>query len=130
LFASSAVAQATSRPAARTANVALENDAVLVSRVRIAPHEKTGMPDQRAANPVLTVALTDENIRLTFAGGRAVVSRRRAGETHWSEAGEASRYTVENLGAAPIEELRVEIKRTASQRAVNSQPSRRPLITP
>src|SRR5262249_13886492 len=60
------------------AKVEFENDAVVVLRIRMAPHEQTPMHDIASAR--LVVWLTDAHLRDTHADGTASETRRHAGE--------------------------------------------------
>jgi hypothetical protein len=84
------------------AKVELENDAVLVVRIRMAPHEKTPMHDIATARVV--VWLTDVHLRDTQADGTVSEIRRHAGEFEWVP---VQRHAGENLSEEPLEFLAI-----------------------
>ena len=79
----------------------IDNDAVLVLRIRLAPHEKTGMHDVSAR---LVVWLTDAHIRDTKPDGTTSDYRRTAGTVEWVQ---AQRHAGENLSDNPIDFLAI-----------------------
>jgi len=92
-------APAASGPAGMT--VQLDNEAMTVFRIRLAPHEKTPMHDVSAR---AVIWLTDGHLRDVAADGTSTEMRRKAGEIEWLT---ARRHAGENLGDAPIEFLAV-----------------------
>jgi hypothetical protein len=84
------------------AKVEFENDAVVVVRIRMAPHEKTPMHDIATAR--LVVWLTDVHLRDTHADGTASETRRHAGEFEWVP---VQRHAGENLSDQPLEFLAI-----------------------
>jgi len=79
----------------------IDNEAVLVLRIRLAPHEKTGMHDVTAR---LVVWLTDAHIRDTKPDGTTSDYRRTAGAVEWVQ---AQRHAGENLSDNAIEFLAI-----------------------
>lgn len=89
----------------------LENDYVRVIHVKYGAHEKTPMHAHPVSDPVLIVALTDENIKFTLPDERVIVSNRKPGEALWFEgANRIPKHAVENLSDKAFEGLRIEIK--------------------
>jgi hypothetical protein len=82
-------------------SVELDNPALTVLRIRLAPHEKTPMHD---LTPRLVVWLSDADIRDTFADGHSDEMRRIAGTVDWVP---AERHAGENLSDRPVEFLAV-----------------------
>ena len=91
------------------AKVELENDAVAVVRIRMAPHEKTPMHDIATAR--LVVWLTDVHLRDTQGDGTVNEIRRRAGKFEWVP---VQRHAGENLSDQPLEFLAIVPKSGAS----------------
>jgi len=89
------------RPRRPPAQAEFENESMLVLRVRMAPHAKTGMHDVSAR---LVVWLTDAHIRDAKLDGATSDYRRGAGTVEWIE---TQRHAGENLSDAPIEFLAV-----------------------
>ena len=79
----------------------LENESMIVLRIRMAPHEKTGMHD---VSPRLVIWLTDAHLRDTKPDGTTTDYRRTAGSTEWVR---AQTHAGENLSDNPIEFLAV-----------------------
>ncbi len=79
----------------------LDNDAVTVVRVRMAPHAKTPEHD---VTPRVVVWLTDAHLRLTFPDGSARREDHRAGDVAWVP---AMRHVGENLGDRSVEFIAV-----------------------
>jgi hypothetical protein len=79
----------------------LENAAMLVVRIRMAPHEKTAMHELSAR---LVIWLTDAHLRDTKPDGTVTDYRRAAGSTEWVP---AQQHAGENLSDTPIEFLAV-----------------------
>jgi hypothetical protein len=84
------------------ANVELENDAVVVVRIRMAPHEKTPMHDIATAR--LVVWLTDVHLRDTQGDGTVSEIHRHAGAFDWVP---VQRHAGENLSDQPLEFLAI-----------------------
>ena len=82
-----------------------ENSQVRVFRVRIGAHESAPL-HEHVLNRV-AVYLTDQNLRVTDADGRAETQTRHAGDIVW---GEAVKHQEQNLSAEPFEALVVELK--------------------
>jgi len=79
----------------------LDNESVVVLRIRMAPHEKTGLHDVSAR---LVIWLTDAHIRDTKADGTTTDYRRAAGSTEWVS---AQQHAGENLSDNSIEFLAI-----------------------
>ena|SRR5258708_3384656 len=79
----------------------LDNESVVVSRIRMAPHERTGLHDVSAR---LVIWLTDAHLRDAKADGTTTDYRRAAGSTEWVP---AQQHAGENLSDDPIEFLAV-----------------------
>jgi hypothetical protein len=77
------------------------NDTLDVVRVRLAPHEKTGMHN---LTPRLVIWLTDVHLRDTKPDGTTTDYRRGAGTVEWIP---AQRHAGENLSGQAIEFLGV-----------------------
>jgi hypothetical protein len=86
-------------PGLTSVKVEFENDAVLVVRIHMNPHEKTPMHD---LTPRVVVWLTNARLRDTSADGRTNDINRAAGAVDWVP---AQRHAGENLGDEPIEFL-------------------------
>ena len=84
------------------AKIEFENEAIIVIRVRMAPHEKTPMHDITSAR--LVVWLTDAHLRDTHSDGSANETHRRAGEIDWVG---VQRHAGENLSHEPLEFLAI-----------------------
>jgi hypothetical protein len=84
------------------AKVEFENEAIIVVRVRMAPHEKTPMHDITSAR--LVVWLTDAHLRDTIPDGSANEIHRRAGTIDWVG---VQRHAGENLSHEPLEFLAI-----------------------
>jgi hypothetical protein len=84
------------------AKVEFENEAIIVVRVRMAPHEKTPMHDIASAR--LVVWLTDAHLRDTRPDGSANETHRRAGAIDWVD---VQRHAAENLSHEPLEFLAI-----------------------
>ena len=78
-----------------------DNAAMLVLRIRLAPHEKIAMHELSAR---LVIWLTDAHLRDTKPDGTVTDYRRAAGSTEWVP---AQRHAGENLSDTPIEFLAV-----------------------
>jgi len=78
-----------------------DNAAMLVFRIRLAPHEKIAMHELSAR---LVIWLTDAHLRDTKPDGTVTDYRRAAGSTEWVP---AQRHAGENLSDVPIEFLAV-----------------------
>jgi len=84
------------------AKIEFENDAVVVVRIRMAPHEQTPMHDIASAR--LVVWLTDVHLRDTQADGTVSEIRRHAGAFDWVP---VQRHAGENLSDQPLEFLAI-----------------------
>jgi quercetin dioxygenase-like cupin family protein len=85
-------------------HVMLENAAVRVLHVAVAPGAKTVM-HEHPDNAVLV--LTDSKIRFTGPDGKSQEPELKANEAMWSPAG---KHMGENIGTGPIEAIIVELK--------------------
>jgi hypothetical protein len=81
--------------------VELENPSMVVLRVVLAPHEKTGMHD---VSPRLVIWLTEARLRDVMPDGTQHDYQRAAGTVEWVP---AQRHAGENLSDKPIEFLAV-----------------------
>jgi hypothetical protein len=106
-----ATAQApTALPAGPSAvKIEFENEAVLVLRIRMEPHEKTPMHDLIGAR--IVVWLTNTHLRDTTPDGRTNEILRDAGAIDWVP---PQRHAGENLADTPIEWLAIVPKTKAS----------------
>ena len=84
----------------------LDNASMLVLRIRMAPHEKTGMHDVSAR---LVIWLTGAHLRDTAEDGTTTDYRRTPGTVEWVS---TRRHAGENLSDQPIEFLAVVPKST------------------
>jgi quercetin dioxygenase-like cupin family protein len=82
-------------------SVELENEAVSVLRVRLAPHERTAMHE---LTPRVVVWLTDAHLKDTSADGKVREEHWKAGQAIWVP---AQRHAGENLGDRPVEFIAV-----------------------
>src|SRR6266478_2174880 len=85
----------------------LDNESVVVLRIRLAPHEKTGMHDVSAR---LVIWLTDAHLRDTAEDGKMIDYDRTPGAVDWVP---TRRHAGQNLGDKPIAFLAVVTKQTA-----------------
>src|SRR6266545_2186394 len=92
LVAAGTVARAKDAPM----KLELENDAVRVLRMRLAPHERIPM---HTVPPHLAVWLTDARLRVTYPDGHSEEKRYKAGEVQWVTLGA---HAGENVGDTPI----------------------------
>lgn len=110
---SPALAQDPVKVEAKRYTVVAENDRVRVLKVTVGAGEKTVMhehPDN------FVVLLTDASIRFTTADGRTVAAEgRKAGEVMVEAAG---KHSGENVGAAPLQAVIVEVKPGVTRAAV------------
>jgi hypothetical protein len=83
------------------AKVELDNESLLVLRIRLAPHEKTSMHE---VSPRLVVWITDAHLKDTFPDGTSQEVRRIAGTAEWVQ---AQRHSGENLSDQQIEFLAI-----------------------
>jgi quercetin dioxygenase-like cupin family protein len=79
------------------AHMELQNEAVEVVRIRLAPHERLPMHE---VTPRVVVWLTDAHLRDTFADGTTREVQMKAGEVGWVP---AQQHAGENLGDQPVE---------------------------
>jgi beta-alanine degradation protein BauB len=96
-----ALAQDLSHRGPSQMRVELENPSMIVLRVVLGPHEKTGVHD---VSPRLVIWLTDAHLRDTMADGTQHDYQRAAGTVEWIP---AQRHAGENLSDRPIEFLAV-----------------------
>jgi len=82
-------------------NAEIDNEAMTVLRLRLAPHEKTPMHDVSAR---LVVWLTDAHLRDTAEDGTTTDYHRTTGTVDWIS---ARRHAGENLSNKPIEFLAI-----------------------
>jgi hypothetical protein len=94
------------------AKIEFENDAMVVVRIRMAPHEKTPMHDITSAR--LVVWLTNAELRDTQPDGTTNEIRRHAGELDWVP---VQRHAGENLSDEPLEFLAILPKTTGAAAA-------------
>ncbi len=85
--------------------VEFENDRVRVVRFHFNPRARVPM---HAAPDLVSVALTDGHLRLTFPDGRIRDIQLRAGEAEWAP---AQSHAGENVADTPLEVLAVQLKR-------------------
>lgn len=85
----------------------LDNEILTVLRIRLAPHEKTGM---HAVSARLVIWLTDAHLRDTAEDGKTIDYDRAPGAVDWVP---TRRHAGENLGDKPIEFLAVVSKQAA-----------------
>jgi quercetin dioxygenase-like cupin family protein len=108
LVALPAAAQDPTVVAADVYKVALENAAVRVLDIHLAPGAKVPMhshPDS------LAVALTPCKARFTAPDGKSVESELKVGEAIWRD---AESHMVENIGGAECHVLNIELKQHAA----------------
>src|SRR5262245_9373160 len=79
--------------------VELDNPSMLVLRVVLAPHEKTGIHD---VSPRLIIWLTEAHLRDAMADGSVREYDRAPGTVEWVS---AQRHAGENLSDKPVEFL-------------------------
>jgi quercetin dioxygenase-like cupin family protein len=84
--------------------VELENDQVRVVRWRLAPHEKTALHDHPG---LVSVLLTDADVRLTAPDGKVSELHAKAGTAAWRN---PTVHVAENVGDRPVEGVLVEPK--------------------
>ena len=85
--------------------VELDNDQVRILRIKIGPHGK--LPMHEFALNHMTVFVTDQNVRQTWADGKSEKAQHKPAEYVWSG---PSKQAIENLSDGPFEELVVELK--------------------
>lgn len=85
-------------------SIELENDRVLILRVRINGHEKH---PQRERKDRVLVWVTNAEERRTEPSGKVESIHRKAGEATWRS---ASTHQIENLSNEPVEVVIVELK--------------------
>ncbi len=85
--------------------VEFENDQVRVVRVKFGPHEKAPMHEHMLNRVV--IYLTDQNIQVTGADGKAETVVHKATEVSW---GQPAKHREENLNNGPFEAVIVELK--------------------
>ena len=89
----------------KNCKVELENDQVRILRIKIGPHGK--LPMHEFALNHMTVFVTDQNVRQTWADGKSEMAQHKPAEYVWSG---PSKQAIENLSDGPFEELVVELK--------------------
>jgi hypothetical protein len=82
-----------------------ENSQVRVVRLRLGP--RRSVPTHEYVLNRVVYYVTDENVRETSPGGKAVVAQHKAGDFSWDG---PSKLKVENLNDKPFEALVVEVK--------------------
>lgn len=85
--------------------VEFENDQTRVVHVKFGPHEKAPMHEHMLNRVV--VYLTDQNIQVTGADGKAETVVHKATEVSW---GQPAKHREENLNNGPFEAVIVELK--------------------
>jgi len=81
-----------------------ENEKILVLRAKLGPNEKMPM---LSFPPMMTVSLTDRDIKFTLPGGRTQRLFAKAGEAVWYDARTSQ---AENVSAKPYEGLLIMFK--------------------
>jgi hypothetical protein len=81
-----------------------ENEKVRVLRVKFGPKEKSPMVK---ISSMVTVSLTDRDIKIVLPGGRAQRVFGKAGEVGWYEARE---HSPENMSDQPYEGIHILLK--------------------
>jgi len=85
-------------------SVEFENDRVLVLRVKYGPKEKSVM---HKVPPMITVSLTDRDVKILLPGGRTQRVFGKAGEVVWYDARE---HLPENMSDLPYEGIHILLK--------------------
>lgn len=85
-------------------HVELENDQVRVVRWSLRPHEKTALHEHPS---LVSVLLTDADLRLTTPDGKATEAHAKAGAAAWRG---PVVHVAENIGDRPVEGILVEPK--------------------
>jgi quercetin dioxygenase-like cupin family protein len=86
------------------AKTEFENEQIRVVRVRYAAHQKGHMHSHPAR---ISVAITRNDVRVTFPDGKSTTAKRKAHELFWSD---AVTHQVENLADGPTENIEIELK--------------------
>jgi hypothetical protein len=86
--------------------IEIDNDYVLVIREMIGPHEKFALPAMSTKSVV--AYLTDVNLKIVDGAGKASTESHKAKQVVFFDASGA--HSEENLSAAPVELIRVELK--------------------
>ncbi len=105
LAVAAASAQDPARVADTSCKVEFENDYVRVLRWSEGPGDKVPMHEHAA---LVSVALSAGKTRFTFPDGKTREVVTKAGQVTWSD---SEKHSSENLSAAPVELLQVELKK-------------------
>ena len=89
----------------KSAKVEFDNQQVRVMRVKLGAHENLKVPSH--ADNRVVVFLTEQDVRITGADGKANSVHRKAGEAVWET---PSVYKQENLGDKPLEMIVAQLK--------------------
>jgi len=111
LAISTALAQDVVKVSPETHKVLLENDQVRVLDVRVKPGEKVPM-HSHPANVVYF--LSDSKTKFTYPDGKTEEREGKAGAAIWSE---AVTHATENVGAAMLHVVQIELKGAAKKPA-------------
>ena len=111
LAISTALAQDVVKVSPETHKVLLENDQVRVLDVRVKPGEKVPM-HSHPANVVYF--LSDAKTKFTYPDGKTEEREGKAGAAVWSE---AVTHATENVGAAMLHVVQIELKGAVKKRA-------------
>lgn len=104
LAASTALAQDPAKVDPKHCKVEFENDQVRVLRWYVGPHEKIPMHEHPA---LVTVYLTDANLRIALADGTTSETHAKAGQTEW---GKPTKHAAESIGDRANELIQIELK--------------------
>jgi len=83
-------------------SVELANESVRVFRIRLAPHERTGMHE---VTPRVVVWLTNAHLRDSLATGAVQIEEHKAGEVSWVP---LQRHSGLNTSSATVEFIAIE----------------------
>lgn len=99
-----ALAQDATKVDAKHYKVEFENDQVRVLRATYGPKEKSSMHEHPA---LVSIFLTDGNIKMTGSDGKSREMAVKAGAAQWND---GTKHTPENMGDKPFEVILVEMK--------------------
>ena len=99
-----ALAQDATKVDAKHYKVEFENDQVRVLRATYGAKEKSSMHEHPA---LVSIFLTDGNIKMTGADGKSREMAVKAGAAQWND---GTKHTPENMGDKPFEVILVEMK--------------------
>ncbi len=85
--------------------IEFDNDRVRVIRFHFEPHAKVPM---HAAPDVVSIALSDGHLKLTFPDGTAQDFQYRVGDADWVP---AQSHAGENMADTPLEFIAIQLKR-------------------